>query len=279
MVTTDTPRTSSSYREKYVAFIDLLGFSNLILQSTESPASLDRVFQVLDRFQNTVTSSQQHGLRVSQFSDCLVLSSDADQQGLMTLFTALKTIADNLLQVDMFVRGAVTVGPFIHDDNVVFGPPLIEAYEMESKRVSLPMIEINEAVMTDMARLPGDFDQLFVFRFRKRPEHFYLHYLLDWSYFDGAPRLGKVVLDEPGRLVRHYIAKRLSTHSGGLREKAEWMRLYWNDAVAAAGYFPPVDEVGDLAFPEGARPFQTRIMQIARPKTPDRQAEDHEDDD
>lgn len=252
------------YTRKYVAFVDLLGFSNMVMDSEHKEGGPDSVWTALDRFRNTATASPEDDFQISQFSDCLVISSSANQEGLMALITALKTIADNLLQQDMLVRGAICVGPFVHDEGVAFGPPLITAYEMESKRVSLPMIEFSPEVMEDVRRLPRDIGQIVAFRFKERPENWYLHYLLDWSYYTAEPRLGGIVRDEPGRLVRHYIARRLHEHTGSMRDKAVWMQRYWDRTVAAAGYFPEVDPDADLPYPQGAKPYRTRIMKLAK---------------
>ncbi|RYE59813.1 MAG: hypothetical protein EOP20_04175 [Hyphomicrobiales bacterium] len=255
------------YERKYVAFIDLLGFSNLVRDSADEDNGPNKVMAVLDRFKSTVEATGKNGLRVKHFSDCLVVSVDATQLGLMDLFTSLRTISDNLLQIDMLVRGAVTVGPFYHTDESVFGPPLQEAYEMESKTVGIPMIELTEEVMKDVDEFPQDLDKILVVRFSEFPDRNFVHYLLMWSYYDAVPRAGAMVLDEPGQLVRHYIAKRLADHTGSVREKAAWMKKYWDETVAAAGYFPEVDEDADLPYPVGAMPFRTKIMQIANQKS------------
>ena len=56
------------------------------------------------------------------------------QLGLMQLIAASQGV---------WVRGGVTVGNILHDDDVVFGPALNRAYELESKVAKFPRIVLD----------------------------------------------------------------------------------------------------------------------------------------
>src|SRR5438876_10132066 len=45
------------------------------------------------------------------------------------------------------LRGGITVGDICHDDEVVFGPGLNRAYELESKVAVVPRIVVDEEVL------------------------------------------------------------------------------------------------------------------------------------
>jgi hypothetical protein len=46
-----------------------------------------------------------------------------------------------------FVRGVITIGDIFHDEDILFGPGLIRAYDFERKRAKLPAIVVDEALI------------------------------------------------------------------------------------------------------------------------------------
>jgi hypothetical protein len=99
-----------SYENKYVAFADILGFENLVNRTAEPDPEvpLANVLSALD-IPNEV---QLEGItlgrvgditeashRLSTFSDCLAISTEASEKGLMNLLFHLRAIAFRLLKL------------------------------------------------------------------------------------------------------------------------------------------------------------------------------------
>jgi hypothetical protein len=88
------------------------------------------------------------------FSDHFVFSVP-DWFGGRILTKASQLMID-LLRAEFLIRGAVVLGPLYHCDNVVFGPALLEAVEIEENEVFYPRILISDAVVDHCSRLGHD---------------------------------------------------------------------------------------------------------------------------
>lgn len=64
----------NNYREKYVAFLDLLGFSGLVNKVGEDVLERHRVVEALKLVRDTLTQDPKIDLRFTYFSDCIVVS-------------------------------------------------------------------------------------------------------------------------------------------------------------------------------------------------------------
>jgi len=52
------------------------------------------------------------------------------------------------MDLGVFVRRGISIGPLYHDTNVVFGPALVEAYKLESRIAKFPRILVSDQVYT-----------------------------------------------------------------------------------------------------------------------------------
>ncbi|WP_197167115.1 hypothetical protein [Novosphingobium aureum] len=253
--------TAPAYREKYVAFVDLLGFSNLVQRSANDEMALKAVVDAIERLKDTACENPATDTLITYFSDCLVLSCERSPRALISMLQNLVTIAENLLVVDVMVRGALTVGKIHHDRHFMFGPAMIEAYRMECKEVSHPAIMLCPVVSAD---IEASGFQLWMMHDDAEPERKYLHYLINFQAYDPTPRAGTVVLDGPARLVRHYLAKRIAEHKDeSLLSKATWLERYWNDTVGAQGILGMVDRDADRIRPD-AQPFRSQRFIVGK---------------
>jgi len=235
------------YQEKYVAFIDMLGFSHLVRAAAGDAEKQTNIIEAIRRLKDTACGNAATGLIVTYFSDCLVVSSDRTADGLYEMLQSIKIIAENLLVVDVMVRGGLTVGEIYHDDQFMFGPGMLEAYDMERCQTKHPTILVSEQVRADAAK--AGLDPLLICD-DEEPDRHYVHYLLAFSTYDATPRAGQMILDDPARLIRHFIARRLDTDQGAVLGKAVWLERYWNETVGVAGVLGAVDRVTDLPRPD-----------------------------
>lgn len=245
------------YQLKYVAFLDLLGFSNLVQQSASDPNAHARVLEAIGRLKETACDNPKTGMISTYFSDCIVLSCDRSPHGLHDMLRSLILIAENLLVVDVLVRGGLAMGAMHHDRQLMFGPAMLEAYRMESKEVRHPTVLIAPEVRADI-KVAGLESYIIRDDDGAEPERHYLHYLISFAHYDPTPLPGRLILDEPARLVRHYLARRIADSNGSPLQKALWLERYWNETVAIQGYLGEVDRVADLEVPD-AMPFRTRF--------------------
>ncbi len=145
---------------RIVAFIDILGFRQMVAgMGQKNPKSYSRIRRALGVLMDTENRSSpardigfnetEAKLEITSFSDNVVLSalpvartSNAERKicGL-----AMK-LSISLLREGIFCRGGIAVGPTHHENKVLFGPGMIEAYDLESQCANYPRIVLADAV-------------------------------------------------------------------------------------------------------------------------------------
>lgn len=93
-------------------------------------------------------------VNVSTFSDNVVISLKPSKV-VPFLLRAMATIVLSTATRGFYIRGGVAVGDIIHDDEVVFGPGLNRAYELESKIAKFPRIVVDQEVLDECGPITG----------------------------------------------------------------------------------------------------------------------------
>lgn len=149
------------YQKRVTAFIDIMGFKELIKTSEGNSEKLKSVLNILQYLKawdnkgpnewgtkqiSVEEDAQRKGIdkfEISNitsctcFSDSIVVSvlceDDLLNEKISTIIANLSYIGSKLLQAGVLIRGGITIGKLIHTtDDLVMGPAMIEAYYLES---------------------------------------------------------------------------------------------------------------------------------------------------
>lgn len=162
----------ASYTKKFIAFVDILGFKGMVEASETSEEALNSLIKITGMLGTGKEREQyaQYGpltcpnapridkdldFRVTQISDCVIISAESSPAGLINLVTNCWQISIRLLQSGILCRGFITEGSVYHTDTQVIGPAYQAAYASEStvtafKRLTdekgTPFIEIDDKI-------------------------------------------------------------------------------------------------------------------------------------
>lgn len=229
----------NDYREKYVVFLDLLGFGALVNRIGQDVLERHRVVEALKLIKNTLSRNPAIDMRFTCFSDCIVISAERSAHALWELFQSVELLAFNLLQYDFLVRGGLAVGPTHHSQDFVFGAAVTDAYQLEHKKADGPLVLLSPEVLKDATEQGPDFTQWLK---QDGPDRWFVHYLMRYSEYTPEPQVGKVLLTHAAKLIAHFVTHRLNNDSGRVLEKAQWFQAYWNRTVAARGVLPRIEK-------------------------------------
>lgn len=153
-------RTSLKYERRLVAFIDILGWSRAVIYSNKSPEQTQKLGLALNAIQqatkqadwmaeNSGNSKWPGDLRATHFSDCLVISTENNHSGKSHLISTLGFLSSSLICHGFVLRGGIAFGDIYHQGGMVFGPALIQAYQLESSCAIYPRIILEPAIATE----------------------------------------------------------------------------------------------------------------------------------
>lgn len=151
-----------SYEERIVAFIDILGFRNLVNDESrcEDIGAILRL-PYLIRQDHMAKMLKIKGVMMTSISDSLVFSIGLEKRGAMNKITKILTVFMQALmtQYGLLVRGGLAVGKLYHDNDVVYGPGLVRAHELESRIAVYPRVIMTPADFECSIRSCGEISQ------------------------------------------------------------------------------------------------------------------------
>lgn len=232
------------YERKVVAFFDILGFKNHIDKTIE-PNGNEYILNIKSAFDLIYSNLSEHydpeivpNIKYSTFSDCVVFSFPIRQHDSLfyTLLPLVWLQAELLWKHEMILRGAITIGDLYHDDDMVFGPALVEAYHLESKIAKYPRIIVANTLKEDFfewkKELGADPNKLWDHENEERYTYGNEGLLTkdgDYYYVDYLKNI-QTELDNPEYypdfllFAEKFVAKNLAMElADDVREKYEWL--------------------------------------------------------
>ena len=245
------------YRESLLVYIDVLGFKKLIERSVtdaqlfaEIPSLLRHLKEQTirgGRFINEEGNPRPVSIfRAFNFSDLTVRATYADTAtNYYSLcqweFLYLCSIQiDVVCRTDFLVRGAISTGLISMepdrkvDDDILFGPALVRAYEMEKEKPGPPRIVIGADVIARARKeQEGSFWTEHIHK--DADGKFFLDYLFG-SAVDGLFVVNKKPMNLLDTLKAHKEGverriKNLTEKDAGIVEKHRWLVSYHDDTI------------------------------------------------
>ncbi len=238
------------YREAVITFIDILGFKELI--ASDNYDNVEKKLKVVHRLSGVNEQNENDGegfeSRVIQFSDSIIrirpLDSTANKKfryGLMFHeMLDLVHLQGELINNDVCIRGGVSIGLVHFDNETLFGPGFIRAYEMESAYANYPRIALDPNLIEQLQKdqrlasghnlLADEFDHIQK-NIRKGSDGIYfINYLRSFlGEIDDAENV-------PAFLAHHkeIILRNASAFQGlnPVSAKYLWMATYHNEVIA-----------------------------------------------
>lgn len=305
--------SESTFTECYVAFLDLMGVRNLVKKCVTTPELHRNVIAALQETKDIASffgerrdaeteEVKRWVLQVQAFSDCVVLFIPTESKMLGWMLASIRRLHDRLLELQVPLRGGITIGGMHWDASwsllkpitgasapVAFGPGLVAAYDLESSVAVYPRILISDDLVGKLknARVQTrafplgkgslrdycrqDFDGLYHFDV--------LHADIDRRDVESIER--KVVNGEHQTiynrrdipLVQWYATVSDFVWSGiraldgeKLQAKFHWLARYYNSAVDRAKIGEPIPIFEDQISP-GSLPLEITVRDTQDSKT------------
>lgn len=138
---------SFNYEERIVAFVDVLGFADLVVASDADQIARAQVSNLLgaDRLFDKYMTESQLGT-ATFFSDSFIISMTPPDR-IFYMVREVGYLCRYLLLQGFLCRGAITVGSIYHQDQAVVGPAFIRAYQLERSIAIYPRVILDAAAL------------------------------------------------------------------------------------------------------------------------------------
>jgi hypothetical protein len=147
------PDLKPTYEERFILFLDFLGFKNIIQETIADEKRIAEVIAAISIIREMgALSDHLKSKVVTQFSDSIVISYRCDEpSAAFDLVSEIGFALVRLVERGFLVRGAVAIGDLIHTEQYLLGPAMVEVYELESKCAIFPRVLISERLL-DVAK-------------------------------------------------------------------------------------------------------------------------------
>lgn len=196
----------------YVAFIDILGFSDMVRADCEDGR---QEFSNLKKLKSAIEDASacynKDGVNVIQFSDSIIIYGFYDNISFISFMDVCSELQSRLFRASILCRGGVSVGRHYHSKSILFSEGLIDAYKIENRIAKYPRIVISKNLIelvnyrfgrVDLRQVLSDSDGVFFV-----------------DYLDGLT----------ADVVSSVLRERLLAVAGadvGVLEKVKWMLSY-----------------------------------------------------
>lgn len=224
-----------SYKQYIVAFLDILGFKNIIntkafdeikdiflsiIPENELMMALGRAVDDTDesllRYNEVLSETKVHVM-----SDSIVIAAPLGiPEALAVVIDICDVIQEQLYDLDspVFLRGAIAEGDFYLDENLIFGKGLVDAYIAQENYAVYPRIIVSDDIIegkitsvVGQETLPKDDDGYCYINTMER-------------YFD-CESSNQLESSEKYGKIKKYVDAQLSGYADSrVREKYIWLR-------------------------------------------------------
>lgn len=224
-----------SYERRIVCFIDILGFSNLVkntvnngIRGQSNLMNVCGALNKLDDFRLTLSEKMKtKDVRTTQFSDSVVISFpwvEEDNSIVAALLWIKHYQVFLIMEHGILLRGGFAIGDIIHNEKMIVGPAMIEAYTLESKEAHYPRIIIDSQVIP-----------LFEKAFNRCRKNIHVdsrlvnkddddRYYIDYFNFSERDRTGSLFYyNDYLRQLKTLVAMNKDNEDVRIREKYSWM--------------------------------------------------------
>jgi hypothetical protein len=233
--------TNPQYDHRVILFYDVLGWRNEIEIAGKQPEKIGNLRRLILQHSRSLRLPTATPVNVSTFSDNIVVSLRPGKAIPFFLreiaFLQFATATHGFL-----IRGGISVGDIIHDSEVVFGPGLNRAYELESTVAKFTRIVVDGEVIKNFDSISGfvAFEDNIYFLDPFRPKFIqFMHDLSDDGPKPhlreaGLPRQNRGLKDVPGDRVLSQVLRKLKARLNAPLADKEWEKIAWlYDRIAA----------------------------------------------
>ncbi len=168
-----------------VCTVDILGFSQMIVDSCNNKYGDDLLKEInflINKNKQCIIKNKYSQGKIKIYTDNMIVGYPIKDDGEEELNEILDNVSEyqfNLALEGLFVRGGISVGEFYINEDIVFGPALLDAHYVESNLACYPRIVLDDKTVNRLQRYINSYDI--------------------------APQRNKILIDNDGQWFLNYL--------------------------------------------------------------------------
>lgn len=213
------------YDKKFVFFIDILGFKNLV-ETSNNPIEIKQKIDLLKN--DFYEQNKKHFLEyeITQVSDCIILSfSINDKFKMYPMLLIISYVQANaFIKHKLLFRGAGTYGDIIHDKNYLFGKGYQKALGLESEFAKFPRIIIDKKSFQEIKR--QDEKASCMELLKEDGDFYYIDFINNELCGDDSVDDKINFLNQCGKIIKENLQ-----HEKNILKKYNWLKNNYNISI------------------------------------------------
>lgn len=249
----EKPKLEYKIKESFVAFIDVLGFSQMITEDggrgeklkiiKDAVATATEFLEERKKMPNHPYAFWYKEFQVKSFSDCFCFSIPLEfedgekdyKQNFVSFYVWIKAFCNTLLKKGFLCRGGITQGWHYYDEKIIFSQALVEAYELESKKANHPLILIHPKLIEELLRREIEIQKYYKYMFvhdtaGKSFLHPFNYSIVDELFFGFKDEVDSKLVNERQEMVNMFLdiinAQIEQLTGNNAVDKWQWMKEF-----------------------------------------------------
>lgn len=138
-------------KKRYVAFLDIIGFKNLVATSDKSRDDTIKRIRSLSKSDNDIITRYDGQIDIARFSDTIFVFTDGNtSKDLECIIKATADILIDTIKIGLPIKGVIAHGNAVceKENQLFIGNPIVDAYELERQLKYLGIIFHHSAEQT-----------------------------------------------------------------------------------------------------------------------------------
>ena len=217
----------------FVAYLDILGFSNMVKSDCEFPNNskkyMDNLFEIYESTKNLHSVSSE--LDIMQFSDSIVLTMPFSKDQFPFFIKIISNFQYDLFCKGIICRGGIAYGKHFAKERFLFSAGLINAYNIEREIARYPRIVVSNDLI-DLIYKDGNLAESIPL-LREYDDAFFVDFLENTDLNEAVDKLS-------------LILEKTETTSTSVKEKQRWLSEYFDFKISQSN--SSITKVGKIRF-------------------------------
>jgi hypothetical protein len=228
----------AEYKKTLLVYLDLMGFKDLIDESKSDPAKVELIANTLKQMKRQADITLSKSFKSQNFSDLIVRATQPKAGEQIAQLISIECWILASVQSSLFlssgfmIRGGICFSDLFMENDLVFGPALVRAYELSEKLATFPRILIDPEVvnsvlqdgkttLSNISVIRGDDAAYFI-------DYLYV-YCVNPNVLTGFSDFRAIMAAHKQQVEKKLLE--LSSKGERAKQKALWLAIYHNSVV------------------------------------------------